>query len=89
MGVLSYCALSTKRIKRGDKMAISLKAARINAKLKRSEVIARLKDEFGITKSINTLANYENDKSKSTPDINTGKALAAIYGKSVDDIIFL
>ena len=67
-------------------MSLSLKAARINAKLKRPMVVQQLESEYGIKISINTLANYENDKS--TPDINTGKALASIYGKSVDDIIF-
>ena len=69
-------------------MAISLKAARINAELSRPVVINRLKDEHGIEISVNTLANYEK-KGGSQPDINTGKALASIYGKSVDDIIFL
>lgn len=68
-------------------MAISLKAARVNAELSRPEVIKRLKDEFDITVSANTLANYENKQS--TPDIVTAKALAAIYGMSIDDIIFL
>lgn len=69
-------------------MAISLKSARVNAELSRPAVIKRLKDEHGIELSVNTLANYEN-KGGSKPDINTGKALAAIYGMSVDDIIFL
>jgi transcriptional regulator with XRE-family HTH domain len=69
-------------------MAISLKAARVNAGLSRPVVIKRLNDEHGIKISVNTLANYEN-KAKAQPDINTGKALASIYGMSVDDIIFL
>lgn len=69
-------------------MAISLKAARVNAELSRPVVIKRLKDEHSIEISVNTLANYEN-KAGSQPDINTGKALASIYGMSVDDIIFL
>lgn len=69
-------------------MAISLKAARVNAKLTRPVVIKRLKDEYGIEISVNTLGNYEN-KAGAQPDINTGKALASIYGMSVDDIIFL
>lgn len=68
-------------------MAISLKAARVNAELSRPMVIKRLKNEYGIEISVNTLANYENKVR--TPDINTGKALAFIYGMSVDDIIFL
>lgn len=69
-------------------MAITLKAARINAELTRPEVKRRLKDEYDIDISVNTLANYERKKG-TQPDITTGKALAAIFGKSVDDIIFL
>ena len=68
-------------------MSITLKAARVNAELSRPVVIKRLKDEYGIDISINTLANYENRQSQ--PDITTGKALAAIYDMSVNDIIFL
>lgn len=68
-------------------MAISLKSARVNAELSRPVVIKRLKDEYGIEISVNTLANYEK-KGGSQPDINTGKALASIYGRSVDDINF-
>lgn len=69
-------------------MAITLKAARVNAKLSRPVVIKRLKDDYNIEISVNTLGNYENEGG-SQPDINTGKALASIYGMSVDDIIFL
>jgi transcriptional regulator with XRE-family HTH domain len=68
-------------------MALTLKAARVNSNLTRPTVIERLNAEYGIKITVNTLANYEN--SKSQPDINTGKALAAIYGLSVDNIIFL
>ncbi len=68
-------------------MSLSLKAARINAGLTRPEVVARLKSEFDISITVNTLGNYE--KAGGTqPDINTGKALASIYGMSVDDIKF-
>lgn len=67
-------------------MSLSLKAARVNAGLTRNEVIHSLKTRYGIEITVGTLANYEN--SKSTPDINTGKALASIYGLSVDDIKF-
>ena len=70
-------------------MALLLKAARVNAELSRPVVVQKLKDEHGISISVNTLANYENKSSKSQPDINTGKALASIYGMSVNDIIFL
>ena len=68
-------------------MAFTLKAARVNVELTRPAVIKRLKDEYGIKISVNTLANYENKQTQ--PDINTGKALASIYGMSVNDIIFL
>ena len=62
-------------------MKITLKAARVNAGLTQDEVAKILK------KSKNTIVNYENGKS--SPDIETGKALAKLYGLSVDDIIFL
>ena len=62
-------------------MKISLRAARVNAGLTQAEV-ARL-----VNKSKNTIVSYE--KGRSTPDIKTGKALARLYGMSVDDIIFL
>ena len=68
-------------------MAISLKAARINAELSRPAVVKRLKDEKGVKISINTLASYENKKTQ--PDVVTASALASIYGMAVDDIIFL
>ena len=68
-------------------MALLLKAARVNAELSRPVVVKKLEDDHGISISVNTLANYENKKSQ--PDINTGKALASIYGMSVNDIIFL
>ncbi len=68
-------------------MAISLKSARVNAGLTRPEVKRLLKDEYGIKISINTLASYENKVTQ--PNIETGKALAAIYKMSVNDIIFL
>ena len=59
-------------------MAISLKAARINAGLTLVEVASAV----GLTK--NTVANYENYNSK--PDIITAQAMAKLYGMSVDDI---
>ena len=68
-------------------MGLTLKAARVNVNLTRPDVIKRLKAEHGIKITVGTLANYENGKS--TPDINSGKALASIYKMSVDDIIFL
>ena len=62
-------------------MKLTLKAARVNVGLTQEEVAKSLK------KSKNTIVNYE--KGKSSPDIETGKALASLYGVSVDDLIFL
>ena len=62
-------------------MKITLKAARVNKGLTQEDVARELK------KSKTTIVNYENGKS--TPDIETGKALAMLYGCSVDDLIFL
>lgn len=67
-------------------MAITLKAARVNADMTRGEVIGHLKDKFGIKISINTLSNYENKQSQ--PAVRIAKALASIYGVSVNDISF-
>lgn len=67
-------------------MALTLKAARVNMELTRPEVIRRLKDEYNIEISVNTLSSYENKATQ--PNIETGKALASIYGKTVDDIKF-
>lgn len=62
-------------------MKITLKAARVNAGFTQDEVAVKLK------KSKNTIVSYE--KGRSSPDIQTGKALAALYGVSIDDLIFL
>lgn len=61
-------------------MAIHLKAARVNAGLTQSDV-AR---ELNISK--NTVVSYE--KYRSTPDVETAKKLATLYGRSVDEIIW-
>ena len=61
-------------------MAITLKAARVNAELSQQEAAKQL----GISKS--TLGNYE--KYKTTPDIEMSKRMAALYNWSVNDIIF-
>lgn len=73
-------------LKRGDRMSISLKALRVNANLSRLDVLKRLKEEKGIELAENTLANYENKTSQ--PKIDTAKALASLYGVSVDEIKF-
>lgn len=68
-------------------MTYTLKAARVNAELTRPAVIGRLMADYGIKITIGTLASYENKATQ--PDIITAKALASIYGLSVDDIIFM
>jgi DNA-binding XRE family transcriptional regulator len=62
-------------------MLFSLKAARVNAGLTQDFVAKAVK------KSKNTIVSYE--KGRSIPDIETGKALASLYGLSVNDINFL
>lgn len=62
-------------------MKITLRAARVNAGLT-LEVAAKA---LGITK--NTLISYE--KYRTIPDMVMGKAMAVLYGTSVDDLIFL
>ena len=62
-------------------MKLTLKAARVNVGLTQEEVAKK------VGKKRNTIQNYENGKS--SPDIETGKKLAALYGMSVDDLIFL
>ena len=61
-------------------MAMTLKAARVNAGFVQAEAARRL----NISKS--TLANYE--KYKTIPDMEMGKRIAELYGLSVDNIIF-
>lgn len=61
-------------------MAMTLKAARVNAGLTQDEAVKKL----GISKS--TLLNYESYRTK--PDIEIAKKIAALYGVTVDDIIF-
>lgn len=61
-------------------MAISLKAARINAGLTQSEAAQKL----NISK--NTLGGYESGKV--VPKIDIAKEMAHLYGLSVDDINF-
>ena len=62
-------------------MKITIKAARVNAGLTLEDTAK----ELGITK--NTLINYE--KYRTIPDMRIGKAMAKLYGTSVDDLIFL
>lgn len=62
-------------------MAITLKAARVNAGFTQKEAAKRL----GISRG--TLASYEMYRTK--PDIEMAKKIAALYGTTVDGIIFL
>ena len=57
---------------------MSLAAARIDAQLTQLEASKRLK----ISK--NTLVSYE--KYRTIPDIETAKAIAELYGRSVNEI---
>ena len=61
-------------------MAITLKAARVNAEMTQAEAAKAL----GISK--NTLLNYE--KYKTIPDIEKSKQMAKVYGCTVNDLIF-
>lgn len=61
-------------------MAITLKAARVNAGMN----LMQAANQLGISK--NTLSNYENYRT--IPDIEMSKKIAALYNWSVNDIIF-
>jgi len=61
-------------------MKLHLKAARVNAGLTQ-EAVAQ---ELDISKA--TVRSYEKYRTK--PSIETSKKLAALYGMTVDDIIF-
>lgn len=61
-------------------MAITMKAARVNAQLTQRQAA----NAVGISK--NTLCNYE--KGKSIPKVDIAKKLADLYGMRVSDIIF-
>lgn len=61
-------------------MALSLKAARIDARLKLTEAAKALEI------SRNTLGNYE--KYKTIPDIEMAYKMAALYHRSVDELKF-
>lgn len=61
-------------------MAISIKAARVNAGLTQEEVAKALK------KSKNTIVSYE--AYTSSPDITLAIAMAELFGMSLGDIIW-
>ena len=62
-------------------MAITLKAARVNANFTQKEAAKKL----GISKG--TLASYE--MYSTIPSVDTAKKIADLYGLEVDGIIFL
>lgn len=66
-------------------MAVHLKAARVNAGFTQAEVVTELRGK-GYKISKNTLVSYE--LYRTMPDIETAKALATLYGMTVDNIIF-
>ena len=81
LALYNRIVLKAKHSERSDKrMAMLLKAARINAE--------KTQEEAGkyIGKTKQTIANYECYKSK--PDVATAQKLAEFYGVSVDDIIW-
>jgi DNA-binding XRE family transcriptional regulator len=61
-------------------MAITIKAARVNAGLTQTQVAE------GVGKTKNTIASYE--AYTTIPDINTAKAMADMFGMTLDDIIW-
>lgn len=61
-------------------MAVSIKAARVNAGLTQEEVAKALK------KSKNTIVSYE--AYTSSPDINVAIAMAELFGMSLGDIVW-
>lgn len=63
-----------------EKMAISIRAARVNAGFTQTEVAK------SVGKTKNTIASYE--AYVTTPDIQTAQAMAKLYNMSVDDIIW-
>ena len=62
-------------------MAITLKAARVNANFTQKEAAKKL----GISKG--TLVSYE--MYRTIPSVDTAKKIADLYGLEVDGIIFL
>jgi transcriptional regulator with XRE-family HTH domain len=79
--IIVLCLKHNTTKKETEKMKMTLKGARVNAGFTLDDVAVRLK------KSKNTLIAYE--KGRRMPDVETGKALASLYGCTVDDIIFL
>lgn len=70
-----------KSARKGGRMAITLKAARVNAGFTQKEAANKL----GVSQS--TLSSYE--KGRSFPDVPQIKAIEDLYGVSYSDLIFL
>ena len=62
-------------------MAISIKAARVNAGFTQAEVAER------IGKTKNTVASYE--AYATVPDIKVAQTMAELFGMSINDIIWV
>lgn len=69
-----------------NKYFISLRSARINSKLKQSEVVKILAETYGIKISRQKLADFEIDSAE--VPINLAKALSTIYAIPEDIIFF-
>ena len=61
-------------------MAITIRAARVNVGLTQEKA----SKELGITRA--TLASYE--AGKTSPDIEMGKKIAALYKTTIEELIF-
>ena len=76
-----FIVLKAQSVAKGDEnVAISIKAARVNAGLTQKEVAD------GVGKTKNTIASYESYTT--VPDIQTAQAMAEMFGMSIDDIIW-
>lgn len=65
-------------------MAITLRAARVNANLTQREAVAAFNERTGKTLSHVTLVSWE--KNKTFPTIQQCQTLCEIYGVSIADI---
>jgi DNA-binding XRE family transcriptional regulator len=72
--------LKAQQTKGGKQMAITIKAARVNAGLTQTQVAE------GVGKTKNTIASYE--AYTTIPDIKTATAMAEMFGMTLDDIIW-
>lgn len=65
-------------------MAMTIKAARVNAKLKQADVCEELRKR-GFSTAVSTLVSWESEKT--FPPVAAFKELCSIYGCSMDDIV--